>query len=106
MLLAAEFLAILARHAANHAIRDVPLREGQSASVIIPDDATLEERLGRGLDGRYRTIVIAESLAGVIAAIRITFVGGHISLQNAETSAHRPWARCVARASSALGQDS
>ena len=37
------------------------------------------------LDGRSRAMVIAESLARVIAAIRIaTFIGGHISFKNTQ----------------------
>ena len=49
------------------------------------------------LDGQNRAIVIAESLARVIAAIRIAaFVGGHISLDNTEISPHRPCVRCAA----------
>ena len=47
-----------------------------------------------GLNGRTRAIVIAESQARVIAAIRI--MGGHISLQNTAVSPYRPCVRCAA----------
>ena len=53
-------------------------------------------RKGQILDGRNRARVIAESLARVIAAIRVAFVGGHISSQNTEMSPHRPCVRCAA----------
>ena len=43
----------------------------------------------RTLDGRTRAIVIAESLARVIAAIlSLAFVGSHVSPQNTETAPH------------------
>ena len=49
------------------------------------------------LDGRNRTIVIAESLASVIAAIRITSVRWrHIPSQNKEIGPRRPCVRCAA----------
>ena len=50
------------------------------------------------LDGRNRAIVIAESLARVIAAIRtsLAFVGAHISPQNTGLGPHRPCVCCVA----------
>ena len=53
---------------------------------------------GGSLDGRNRAIVIAESLARVIAAIRFTiaFVVCHLSLQNTEISPHRPFVCCAA----------
>ena len=47
------------------------------------------------LDGRNRAIDIAESLARVIAVIRITSVGGHISPQNIEVGPQRPCIHCV-----------
>ena len=49
----------------------------------------------RSLDGRNRAIVIAESLARFIAAIRIASVRWR-SLENTEISRHRPCARCAA----------
>ena len=43
------------------------------------------------LDGRNRAILIVESPARAIAAIRIASVlGDHISLQNTDSSAHGP----------------
>ena len=47
---------------------------------------------------RNHAIVIAESLARVIDAIRISlaFIVGHISLENTEISPHRPCVRCAA----------
>ena len=51
------------------------------------------------LDGQNRAIVIAESLARVIAAI----VGGHIFPQNTGTSPLRPCVRCAAIRIAAIG---
>ena len=49
------------------------------------------------LDGRTRAIVVVESLARVIAAIRlIAFVGGHISPPNTELVLKRSCVRCAA----------
>ena len=47
------------------------------------------------IDGRHRAIVIAESLARVIAAMleSLAFVGGHISPQNTGMSPRRPCVR-------------
>ena len=58
-----------------------------------------------GLDGQNRAIVIAESLARVIIAIRNRqrFVGGHISPQNTGISPHRPCVRCAADLNRAIG---
>ena len=59
------------------------LRSSRNPSSLLQSSETL--------DGRNRAIVIAESLARVIAAIRIaTCVGGHISPRNIEISPHRP----------------
>ena len=55
-------------------------------------------------DGRDRAIVIAESLARVIAAIRIVaFVGGHISSQNTVIGPHRPPCSLCCASNRAIG---
>ena len=50
------------------------------------------------LDGRNRAIVIAESLARVIAVIRIASVRwrSYLPRKNTEISPHRPCVRCAA----------
>ena len=55
-------------------------------------------RLLLNLEGRNRAIVIAESLARVIAAIRIASARwqSYLPPQNAEISPHRPCVRCAA----------
>ena len=51
----------------------------------------------RNLDGRNRAVVIAESLARVVVAIRIASVRWRsYLLENTETSPHRPCVRYVA----------
>ena len=56
--------------------------------------------LGVTLDGRNRAIVIAESLARVIAAIRPTSVRSNLAvifhLKNTELGPRRPCVRCAA----------
>ena len=59
--------------------------------------AESQEKLTMSLDGRNHAIVIAESLARVIAAIRIASVCWRSDIpQNTQISPHRPCVRCAA----------